>query len=182
MRRGAGRSGPIPTSSITTSSTRAGTLRPGNSRSFWWMRCASGSSRCADPHEGDGGRHAPAVPLLPRQRIGVTITPVRTRPATDGSETMLTPITHNRRRVLGAAAVTLATGGLVLAGSAELRSSTPLQETSDVRAVLEGTPSRLRGLVRSIVHHLPGDSRRAAGGRPPALVRGGDRLAELGTR
>ena len=39
---------------------------------------------------------------------------------------MLRPITHNRRRVLGAAAATLAASGLVLAGTAELRSSTPL--------------------------------------------------------
>jgi hypothetical protein len=72
---------------------------------------------------------------------------------------MLMEITHNRRRVLGAAAAALATGGLVLAGTAELRSSTPptgVHPMSD--RVLEETPSRLRNLVRSIVHHLPGDS------------------------
>ncbi len=72
---------------------------------------------------------------------------------------MLTPITHNRRRVLGAAAATLAAGGLVLAGAAELRSSTPptgVHPMSD--RVLEGTSSRLGNLFRSIVHHLPGDS------------------------
>ena len=34
--------------------------------------------------------------------------------------------THNRRRVLGAAAATIATGGLILAGAAALRSSTPV--------------------------------------------------------
>ncbi len=72
---------------------------------------------------------------------------------------MVAEMTHNRRRVLGAAAATLAAGGLVLAGSAELRSSTPLQENIRCQTdVLEGTPSRLRNLVRSIVHHLPGDA------------------------
>src|ERR671917_1134935 len=76
-----------------------------------------------------------------------------------GARPMRTPITHNRRRVLGAAAATIATGGLVLAGAAELRSSTPpsgVHPMSD--RVLEDTPSRLGNLVRSIVHHLPGDS------------------------
>jgi thiol-disulfide isomerase/thioredoxin len=72
---------------------------------------------------------------------------------------MRTPIIHNRRRVLSAAAATIATGGLVLAGAAELRSSTPssgVHPMSD--RVLEGTSSRLGNLFRSIVHHLPGDS------------------------
>src|SRR5688572_30481400 len=71
---------------------------------------------------------------------------------------MVTPMTHTRRRVLGAAAATLAAGGLVLASTAELRSSTPpsgVHPMSD--RVLEGTPSRLRNLFRSIVHHPPGD-------------------------
>jgi thiol-disulfide isomerase/thioredoxin len=64
-----------------------------------------------------------------------------------------------RRRVLGAAAATLAAGGLALAGSAALRSSTPASGEGPMSdPVLEGTPSRLRNLVRSIVHHLPGDS------------------------
>src|SRR5918998_3208575 len=76
-----------------------------------------------------------------------------------GARPMRTPITHNRRRVLGAAAATLATGGLVLAGSAELRSSTPLPGVHPMsEGVLEGAPSRLTNLFRSIVHHLPGDS------------------------
>src|SRR5688500_7074034 len=67
--------------------------------------------------------------------------------------------THNRRRVLGAAAATLAAGGLALAGSAALRSITPQPgERPMSDRVLEGTPSRLRNLVRSIVHHLPGDA------------------------
>jgi thiol-disulfide isomerase/thioredoxin len=72
---------------------------------------------------------------------------------------MLTPIRHNRRRILGAAAATLATGALALAGAAELRSST-LAPGEDPMSdpVLEGTPSSLRNLVRSIVHHLPGDA------------------------
>jgi hypothetical protein len=72
---------------------------------------------------------------------------------------MLTPITHNRRRVLGAAAVTMATGGIVLAGLAALRSSTPLTGEHPMldRNPVE-TPSRLSGLIRSIAHHLPGDS------------------------
>src|SRR5215217_2082790 len=55
--------------------------------------------------------------------------------------------TQTRRRVLGAAAATLAAGGLALAGESTM---------SD--RILEGTPSRLRNLVRSIVHHLPGDA------------------------
>src|SRR5829696_5285597 len=72
---------------------------------------------------------------------------------------MCPTIPHNRRRVLGAAAATLAAGGLGLAGSAELRSSTPPPGEGPMSdRVLEGTPSRLRNLVRSIVHHLPGDS------------------------
>src|SRR5919107_962003 len=67
--------------------------------------------------------------------------------------------THTRRRVLGAAVATLAAGGLVLAGSAELRSSTPRTGEHPMSdRVLEETPSRLGNLIRSIVHHLPGDS------------------------
>src|ERR671917_1633933 len=76
-----------------------------------------------------------------------------------GARPMRTPITHNRRRVLGAAAATLATGGLVLAGSAELRSSTPRTGEHPMSdRILEEPPSRLGNLIRSIVHHLPGDS------------------------
>src|SRR5215217_3467728 len=72
---------------------------------------------------------------------------------------MHTPTAHNRRSVVVAAAATIAAGGLVLAGAAELRSST-LAPGEDPMSdpVLEGTPSSLRNLVRSIVHHLPGDS------------------------
>jgi thiol-disulfide isomerase/thioredoxin len=64
---------------------------------------------------------------------------------------MLTPITHNRRRVLGAAALTLATGGLVLTGWAKSRSSTPSPGENPMA-------DRLLNVARSIVHHLPGDS------------------------
>jgi thiol-disulfide isomerase/thioredoxin len=72
---------------------------------------------------------------------------------------MPTEITHNRRHVLGAAAAMLAAGGLVLAGTAELWSSTPLTGVHPMSdRVLEGTSSRLGNLFRSIVHHLPGDS------------------------
>jgi thiol-disulfide isomerase/thioredoxin len=72
---------------------------------------------------------------------------------------MLTPITHNRRRVLGAAALTLATGGLVLAGSAVPRSSmSPKGERLMPDPSTAATPSGLTGFLRSIVHHLPGDS------------------------
>jgi thiol-disulfide isomerase/thioredoxin len=68
-------------------------------------------------------------------------------------------MTHTRRRVLGAAAVTLSTGGLALAGAAALRSSTsPAGEDLMSNPVTEGTPSGLSGFLRSIVHHLPGDS------------------------
>jgi thiol-disulfide isomerase/thioredoxin len=69
---------------------------------------------------------------------------------------MLPTLTQNRRRVLGAAAVTLATAGL---GLAEFRSRTPLsgdQPMSDRDP--DGTPSPLLNFVRSIAHHLPGDS------------------------
>src|SRR5215213_8546466 len=66
---------------------------------------------------------------------------------------------HTRRRVLGAAAVTMAAGGLGLAGVTELRSNTPQPGGSPMSddPTVE-TPSRLAGIVRSIVHHLPGDS------------------------
>jgi thiol-disulfide isomerase/thioredoxin len=66
---------------------------------------------------------------------------------------------HNRRRVLGAAAVTIAAGGLGLAGVTELRSRTPTSGEGPMSdPVAEGTPSGLTGFLRSIVHHLPGDS------------------------
>jgi hypothetical protein len=72
---------------------------------------------------------------------------------------MHTPTAHNRRRVLGATAVTIAAGGLGLAGAAALRFRTspsgevPMSDPSTI-----ATPSGLAGFVRSIVHHLPGDS------------------------
>src|SRR5215216_5437730 len=72
---------------------------------------------------------------------------------------MCPTIPHNRRRVLGAAAVTIATGGLGLAGVAALRSRTPLSGEplmSDPSIV--ATPSGLPGFVRSFVHRLAGDS------------------------
>ena len=72
---------------------------------------------------------------------------------------MLTLITHNRRRVLGAAAAAIAAGGLALAGVAELRSRTPLSgEPLMSDPSTAATPSGLSGLVRSFVHRLAGDS------------------------
>jgi len=68
-----------------------------------------------------------------------------------GAKEMLTPITHNRRRVLGAAVATIAAGGLALAGSAELQSRTPPPGEDPMS-------DRLPGFLRSLVHHLPGDS------------------------
>src|SRR5688572_19248047 len=76
-----------------------------------------------------------------------------------GENDMVAEMTHNRRRVLGAAAATLAAGGLVLAGAADLRSRTSLigvHPMSDHATAV--TPSGLAGFIRSIVHHLPGDS------------------------
>ena len=95
---------------------------------------------------------------------------------------MLPTITHNRRRVLGAAAVTIAAGGLALAGLTELRSSTPHQEEGPMSdPALERTPSRLRSLIRSIAHHLPGDAvELPVEGHLPSFA-WGDRLAELRT-
>src|SRR5215216_4825639 len=72
---------------------------------------------------------------------------------------MCPTIPHNRRRVLGAAAVTIATGGLGLAGVVALRSRTSLSGEplmSDPSTV--ATPSGLPGFVRSFVHRLAGDS------------------------
>jgi hypothetical protein len=45
--RGVGQSRRIPNSFITTSSTKAGTLRPGNSPNSFQKRCARGSDHCA---------------------------------------------------------------------------------------------------------------------------------------
>ena len=44
----AGQSGPITNSSITTSSTKAGTLRPGNSRNSFQKRFVRASDHCAN--------------------------------------------------------------------------------------------------------------------------------------
>jgi thiol-disulfide isomerase/thioredoxin len=72
---------------------------------------------------------------------------------------MLPRITHNRRRVLGAAAVTIATAGLGLAGLAERRSRTsPPGERLMPDPSTAATPSGLLGLVRSFVHHRPGET------------------------
>jgi thiol-disulfide isomerase/thioredoxin len=72
---------------------------------------------------------------------------------------MRTPMTHTRRRVLGAAAATIAAGGLALSGSAALRSNTPPSgERPMSDPVAEGTPSGLTGFLRSFLHHLPGAS------------------------
>jgi thiol-disulfide isomerase/thioredoxin len=70
---------------------------------------------------------------------------------------MVTPITHTRRRVLGAA--TLAAGGLVLAGAAELRSRTPAAGDDPMAdPVAEASPSGFTGFLRSFVHRPPGDA------------------------
>ena len=69
---------------------------------------------------------------------------------------MLTAITHTRRRVLGAAAVTLAAGGI---GLAALRSSPPASGDDPMPdPVADAAPSGLPGFLRSLVHHRPGDS------------------------
>src|SRR5437016_1020189 len=59
--RGPGQSGRIPNSSITTSSTKAGTLRPGNSRNSFQKRFARASDPCANRR---GGRRAHCVPIV----------------------------------------------------------------------------------------------------------------------
>jgi thiol-disulfide isomerase/thioredoxin len=64
---------------------------------------------------------------------------------------MLTSIAHNRRRVIGATAVTVAAAGLGLAGLAQTRSSTPPP----------GEPlmvDRLPGFFCSFVHGPPGEA------------------------
>jgi thiol-disulfide isomerase/thioredoxin len=68
-----------------------------------------------------------------------------------GTSAMVTPIAHNRRRVLGAAAAAVATGGLVLAGLAASRSSTPAPGEQPM-------VDRLPGLFRSLLHHPPGET------------------------
>ena len=63
-RRVPGRSGPIPTSSTTTSLPRAATSPPGNSPSCWSTTCAKASARCARPSPGQSPSlgAAPAFP------------------------------------------------------------------------------------------------------------------------
>src|SRR6266478_1379393 len=46
--RAVGQSGPIPNSSVTTSSTKAGTSRPGSNQSYSRKSCGLPSSRCAN--------------------------------------------------------------------------------------------------------------------------------------
>src|SRR6266446_3627353 len=58
--RGVGRSGRIPNSSTTTSSTRAATLRPGNSRNSFQKRFARASDHCARAKQS--ARWSPASP------------------------------------------------------------------------------------------------------------------------
>jgi hypothetical protein len=53
--RKAGQSGRIPNSSITTSSTEAGTLRPGNSRNSFQKRFARALDHCAVDHRSRFG-------------------------------------------------------------------------------------------------------------------------------
>src|SRR5262249_14509123 len=48
--RALGQSEPIPNSSITTSSIKAGTLRPGNSRNSFQKRFGRASDHCAVDH------------------------------------------------------------------------------------------------------------------------------------
>ena len=68
-------------------------------------------------------------------------------------------VAHDRRRILSAAAVTIATAGLGLAGAAALRTRMPPPgESLMPDPSIAATPSGLLGLVRSFVHHLPGES------------------------
>src|SRR5688572_13939219 len=77
---------------------------------------------------------------------------------------MLPSIPHNRRRVLGAAAVTMATVGLGLAGLAQTRSNTPPQGERPMS-------DRLPGFLRSVVHRPPGeDGELPVEGRLPSFA------------
>src|SRR5829696_5148978 len=64
---------------------------------------------------------------------------------------MLTLITYTRRRVLGAAAVTVAAAGAALTSIS--RGESPMSDHATV-----ATPSGLSGFLRSLVHRLPGDA------------------------
>src|SRR5215207_7964147 len=63
---------------------------------------------------------------------------------------MLTLITYTRRRVLGAAAVTVAAAGAALTSIS--RGESPMSDHATV-----ATPSGLSGFLRSLVHRLPGE-------------------------
>jgi thiol-disulfide isomerase/thioredoxin len=64
---------------------------------------------------------------------------------------MRTPITHNRRRVIGATAVAMATAGAALTTIS--RGGRPVSEQPPIVP-----PSRSPGLLRSTVHRPPGDA------------------------
>lgn len=65
---------------------------------------------------------------------------------------------YRRRHFLGASAVTLATGGIALAGVAARRIGATLTgEPSMSTPIFDEPISRLTGGVRSLLHHLPGD-------------------------
>jgi thiol-disulfide isomerase/thioredoxin len=64
---------------------------------------------------------------------------------------MVAEITHNRRCILGAAAVTVAAAGAVLTSISRGERPMPHHATFE-------TPSRLPGFLRSLVHRLPGDA------------------------
>jgi thiol-disulfide isomerase/thioredoxin len=68
-----------------------------------------------------------------------------------GENDMVAEMTHNRRYVLGAAAVTVAAAGAVLTSIS--RGERPMPDHATVE-----TPSRLPGFLRSLVHRLPGDA------------------------
>ena len=68
--RGAGRSGPTPTSSITTSSTRAATSPPGSSRSCSARSSGRRSAHCARRRRAMSSAVAPAFTATRRRLLG----------------------------------------------------------------------------------------------------------------
>src|SRR3954469_11811157 len=114
MRRpGTGRRRPIPSSSTTTSSPGAATLRPGSSRSSLPERCAKHSGRCVRlrnslvtrlprAHYGRVGRH----PEHSISRFGDSLTVETIRQTKD--------IAHNRRRLWSRDALSIAAAGVAI--------------------------------------------------------------------
>src|SRR6266478_8855703 len=100
--RAVGRSGRFPSSSTTTSSTKAVTSRPGNSRSSSARRCGRRSGRCV--HRRTDSAAVPGRP--PNQR----------------DFKMSEDINSDRRRFFGTAAMTIAAAQFALRGSASAQS------------------------------------------------------------